>query len=67
MDRLAGHPVALGHIGDRRPVEDFMHCHQPLFHQSELHQHLWASFVSVDVSLHSKGGGGKHLADPVQA
>ena len=66
MHRLAGHPIPLGHVDDGRPVENFAHGLVTLFHQSQLHQHLWASFASVDVMLHSKGGGGKHLGDPDQ-
>jgi len=37
---LAGHPVPLGHLGPGRSVENLVNRLQPLFHQSQLHQHL---------------------------
>jgi len=49
MHRLAGHPVAAGHVGHGGPVvEHLQHCLIALFHQSQLHEHgrppshLWA-------------------------
>ncbi len=40
MNRLSRHPVAAGHIGDRRPVVQHLeHCLISLFHDTQLHDH----------------------------
>ena len=39
MHGLPGDPVAAGHVGDRRPAQDFEDGFVPLFHQSQLHEH----------------------------
>ena len=39
MHRLAGHPVPAGHLGNRRPREDFHNCVIALLHDAQLHEH----------------------------
>ena len=36
VHRLAGDPIAEGHLGDRHPAQDLQDRLVPLFHQSQL-------------------------------
>jgi hypothetical protein len=66
MHRLAGHPVAAGHVGHAHPVEDVEHSPITLFDHFELHQHGCASFGSVDICINSEEGGDRYVMDLVR-
>ena len=65
MHRLAGHPIAAGHIGDRRPVvEHLQHRLIALLHQPQLHEHDRPPPDLRARTTHSEEGGTDQQVDP---
>ena len=64
VHRLARHPIAAGHIGDRRPVvEHLQHRLIALFHQPQLHEHRRPPPDLRARTTHSEEGGNREKVD----
>ncbi len=64
MHRLTSHPIPPGDVHHRRPLEHLPHRCQPLFHETQLHQHDRLTSLDVDVNDHIETDGDQPRADP---
>jgi hypothetical protein len=54
MDRLATHPVAVGHLGDRHPTQDLLDGAVALLDHAQLPQHPWPPWPRQQSRQHRK-------------